>query len=135
MTLDAWLRTPPGAALLAARGRAAPEPAPWTLARAQAAWLDAQDSLALQAAASRLRATIESAESSGDRARVRARVESPGAAPFVQEFLLVRDPAGGGWRIDAVEQREIDASNLYAAFSACPRQATLDRLYAEGLLR
>jgi hypothetical protein len=135
MTLDSYLRSPPGAALLASRSRTAPEPAPWTLDRAQVAWLDAQESLSVQKAASRLRFTIESAEASGDRARVRSRVTGPSGPPFTQDFALVRDPASGVWRIESIEQAALDPSNLLWAFAASPSYVTAERLFALGALR
>jgi hypothetical protein len=93
-------------------------------------WLDAQESLPVQEAASALRATIESVEVSGDRARVRTRAVGRSGPPFVQEFELVRDPASGAWQIDVIEQRGLDQANLFSAFAACPSQATIERIYA-----
>jgi hypothetical protein len=135
LTLDAWLRGPQGAALLASRSRAAPEPSPWTLWRAEASWLDAQEALHVHEAASRLRVTLEASETNGERARVRSRVIGASGLPFTQVFQLVRSPETGDWRIDAIEQQGLAAANLFDAYAAYPCHATLDRLYASGSLR
>lgn len=68
-------------------------------------------------------------ETTGDTTRVATRIAPREGSPFEQDFSLVRD-ARGTWRIDAIEQRGVDATNGFAAFVAHPTDAARRALEA-----
>lgn len=73
--------------------------------------------------------TISAEETSGDVARVTTRIAPREGSAFEQDFSLVRG-ADGTWRIDAIEQRGVDATNGLAAFVAHPTDAARRTLEA-----
>lgn len=54
------------------------------------------------------------------------RVQSGRGAPFEQRFEFSRPDATSPWRIRAIEQRGVDATNVQGAFAAYPSLANLD---------
>lgn len=112
------------------QGDTTPAPAdPLAIDRLELGWLMIQARPAFAERLGELKRTPVSDETTGDAARVVVRLAPRAGAPFEQDFALVRD-AGGTWRIDAVEQRGVDATNGFEALIAHPTDAARRALEA-----
>jgi len=103
---------------------------PRSLHHAEIAWLGTQMKPVFRELAAALRATPLEEQIEGDRAEVAVRVLAPQTPSFVQRFTLSRDSATARWRIDRIDQAEVDERNLPAAFVAAPSEELRRRLAA-----
>jgi hypothetical protein len=97
--------------------------------RLELGWLMVQARPAFVKTAGDNTRSIVAEETTGDTARVTTRIAPREGSVFEQEFSLVRG-ADGTWRIDAIEQRGVDATNGVAAFVAHPTDAARRALEA-----
>lgn len=102
---------------------------PLAIDRLELGWLMIQVRPRFAARLAELERTTLAEETAGDASRVAVRLAPREGAPFEQHFALVRD-AAGGWRIDSVEQRGVDATNGFEAFIAHPTDAARRSLEA-----
>jgi len=104
-------------------------PAARSRSEAEAMWLATQMKQGFAERAALLSISPLSVHENGDTAEVAVRVSSPESPPFVQRFWLSR---GGDarWRIDRIEQEEVDERSLPDAFVAAPSEALRRRLAA-----
>lgn len=114
----------------AAAAAPAPPPAPAavSLDRLQLGWLAVQGRDAFRALRDTLAIGPLEVAQAGDRAEVTVEVAPANAPPFVQRFELRPEGAARGWRIAAIEQSDVAAASLPAAFVAYPNEATRRRL-------
>ncbi len=103
---------------------------PRSLHHAELAWLATQTKRAFRELAAALHPTPLEERINGDQAVVTVRVFAPQATPFMQRFTLSRESTTAPWRIDRIDQGDVDRRSLPAAFVAAPSEELRRRLAA-----